>query len=654
MKLLFLLVCCFLGLIMPVHGQSTVALKNFVQMPDVESVEISPSGNKMAMLKRVISNGERVFVIEITDLRTAKKTYPVVRRNNEYEIFDLIWASDKHILLKIDFFTTLIRENTGRNPKITERRLMVLNLEDNSLKNILNGKAMNRYRSRGWQPQFQDNIVDLLPDDPLHILHAIDWDIRQAPQVFKVNLDTLERKTVLPGKENWVRILTDRQSNVRVGLFREVESGGFVDTQVQYDLIVKDINTNKWSTLTSFTENSSDAMWPLGFLDDPNHLLVEAQHNGRDAIFSIDLKNPSAKKLYYSSNTANVGGTLFYSYKTNQPVGYYTVAGIKFWDEDYVAFSDALDKALNKTNNYLKGFSKDENQYILYSQSDVDSGTYYLGNREQKSLNPVAFAYQSLDPANLPSTQKHLVSGRDGQEIEVFVTLPKSHKEGPLPTVIYSHHGRGSAAVGGFDYRTQLWANRNYAVIQVNFRHAMGAYYNFMQGDVSNWAPNLYQDLSDVTKWAVKEGYTDTQKTCLFGSGYAGYIALMAAAKKEHNFKCVATVGAMTDINNHLFNLEGFVSQDIQTARLSADKGVQKAFSPTYYAKEFDAAVLLAHGEDDSSVRAIQSLKMHAALSEHNKQSEHILIESEDSNFSTDESRIKVFQAIETLFAEHL
>lgn len=130
-------------------AQVIIPTKAFVQQADVESVQLSPSGNKIAMLKRVLSNGQRVFVVEITDLNTGKKSYPVVRRKHEFDVYQMVWASDNHILLKIDFFKQLKLENTGFNPKISERRLMVLNLTDNSLKNILNGKTFETF-SRSW------------------------------------------------------------------------------------------------------------------------------------------------------------------------------------------------------------------------------------------------------------------------------------------------------------------------------------------------------------------------------------------------------------------------------------------------------------------------------------------------------------------------
>lgn len=650
----FLTGLCMLSMSIISTAKNTIPLTDFVQLPDVENVVISPSGNKMAMLKRVLSNGERVFVVEITDLNTAKKTYPVVRRKHEFDVYQLIWASDNHILLKIDLFKQLKIENTGYNPKISERRLMVLNLKDNSLKNILGGKAMNRFQKKGWQPQFQDEIIDLLPNDPDHILHAVDWNLRLAPQVFKVNLNTLDRETVLTGRKYWENILTDRQSNVRVGVYKEIESGGLVDTKVTYEVNVKNLDTGKWSVLTKFEEGSSDRMWPIGFLADPNMLLVLADYEGNNAIFKIDLTKPNEKSLYYSRKNGNVGSRLFYSNKTNNPVGYYTTRGIHFWDESYEAVSQGIDLALPNTNNYLQAFTDDENKYLIYASSDIDSGSYYLGNRNEKTLNPVAFTYSSLDPAKLVSTEKHNISTRDGYKANVFITRPKQNTDSVSPTIIYANHGRGKASYGGFDYKTQLWANRGYTVIQVNFRNGSGSFYNFMRKDVSQWAPKLYNDIADVSEWAIHKGYADKTKMCVFGQGYTGYIALMSSIKSPDMFKCVVAFGAMTDINNHLFNKKGFVQYEQMIERLSDKSSVQNAFSPISYAKSVTSSTMLAHGEDDSMIRSVQSERLYEALVNYNKEAKFIKIENEDSSFTTDKSRKKVFEAVQVFLDRNL
>ncbi|NDV92605.1 prolyl oligopeptidase family serine peptidase [Alteromonas sp. 345S023] len=630
-----------------------VPTRSFVQLPDVVDVQLSPSGNRLAMLKRVVSNGERLFVVELTDLESGKKGYPVVRKKHEFDVYNMVWASDEHLLLQVDFFQQLKIENTGFNPKISERRLMILNINKGTLRNVLSKKTMNRFQSRGWQPQFQDTVVDLLPHDPEHILHALDWNARQTPQVFKVNLNTLARTTEMIGKENWSNFVADRQGNVRAGIYKEIISGGLVDTKVMFELHVKDEKSNKWRVLARFEQNSDDSVWPLGFTKDPNILLVKSRYEGRDAIYKIDLKNADQRTLFYANDT-NISGTLFYSNKTNNPVGYITNTNVIFWDEEYQGFKQRIDAALPNTDNRVISFDKTENKYLVFSKNDVDSGTYYLGNRKEKSLLPIAYTHSGLDPANLAKTTQHTFVARDGTTRNLFVTLPPNLTDEPVPSIVYVTEGIGDSRTGGFDFKTQLWANRGYAVVQINFRRPLSGYYGFMHGDVTQWAPTLYNDVADAYEWGKKENIIDPQNTCVFGQHFAGYIALMARAHNPSMFQCAATIAPVTDINNYLFANKGFTIYEQLIAGWSSNGNIQQKYSPISYADQVATPTFIAHGEDDGIVRVTQSQLLSEALSNQDVAVKYVEIPDEDSYFSTDESRLKVYSELEAFFASSL
>lgn len=654
---LLAIVLSFIGINTDILANEKIPIEAFAKLPDVELVELSPTANKLAILKRTLVEGKRLLVLEISDFATGKKSYPVIRRNNEFEVAELIWASDRHILLRIDFFKQLKIENTGWNPYITERRLMVLDLETNTLKNIISKMAFKRFEKKGWQPQFQDQIVDLLPDEPNYILHALDWNARVSPKVFKVNLSTLERKSVESQKQNWRSFIADRQGNVRVGTFRESRGGAIARNRLQYEVNVKNLATKKWETLWSYAYGDEDAVSPLGFMTDPNFLLVEALHENRDAIFKVDLRKPDQKELFYSEPTRNVGGEIYYSPKSGEPVGYYSGTAIHFWDEKYKAFIKGINNALAHTNNRLLSLNNDENKYLVYSESDVDSGTYYLGDRKAKSLNPVAYRYMALDPIQLAKSRKVLVDDKTHNKemtnkgkIKVFVTNPTEPQSiKPKPTIIYVNQGVGKASRGGFNDKVQLLAHQGYQVIQANFKYS-----RFMRGDISQWGDELYQNINEVLHWAKTEKMIEDDNVCLLGETYAGWAALMAIAKNKGAYKCVATIGAMTDILAQVSAHEGFVEYERVKAQLSDKRAIQKQYSPTTYTDSFSTPALIIHGESDSEVRSKQGQKFYKALKRAKNDVEYIEIKNEDSSLTTDKSRIRVYKKLIDFFDKHL
>lgn len=69
------------------------------------------------------------------------------------------------------------------------------------------------------------------------------------------------------------------------------------------------------------------------------------------------------------------------------------------------------------------------------------------------------------------------IEARDGLKLVSYLTLPLESDpkftglpKNPLPTVLLVHGGPWSRDKWGFDEQAQYYANRGYAVLQVNFR----------------------------------------------------------------------------------------------------------------------------------------------------------------------------------------
>lgn len=634
-------------------ASQSIPIKNFVMLPDVEEVELSPSGKKLATLKRVLSNGKRVLAVEIKDLNTKKRSYPVVVEKDKFNVVDIIWASDRFLLLRVDFFERLFIENSGRNPKIAMRRLMVLDLDSNSLTNILSGKARNRFVEKGWEPQYQDTIISVLPREPNFILHELDWDARVVPQVFKVNLTNMDRKTVQLGREDFIRWVNDREGNIRAGLKEEIFSGGLIPTQVFYTLVVKRSKQDRWDTLLKFEKGASNTLTPMGFLDQSNRLLARGYEDGEVVIYAIDLSKNDEKSVFYRPKTS-FKSELYYSNKDGNAVGYYTQSGAEFWDENYLTLDRAIDKALPDNNNFLKSLSADQNKYLVESKSALDAGTFYYGNKQTRSLDPVSYRYQALDPALMEPTKKITIESRDNRNIEAYLTLAKSKTSKRAPTILFSTPGFKESSNGGFNFLTQLWAHYGFNVLQVNFRFHRTGHYGFMRGGVENWAPSLINDLSDAMKWLDEKEIASANNTCLYGEGFGGYIALLTSIQTHHDFACVAANGSLSDIRMHLFNFENFTNHEKLRQGLTEDISLQRKFSPVSRVNEYELPVFLAHGQDNDNFRVKQSEAMYKALKKASKQVQYLELEGVGENLESDDIRVQVFTDLLKFFEAHI
>ena len=89
-------------------------------------------------------------------------------------------------------------------------------------------------------------------------------------------------------------------------------------------------------------------------------------------------------------------------------------------------------------------------------------------------------------------------------------------------------------------------------------------------------------------------------------------------------------------------------------AQGDANRDFLKERSPSNFAEQFNAPVLLIHGKDDFVVDINQSERMKKALERANKPVELIKMKGQDHSLSTSGSRLEALIALDAFVAEHI
>ena len=612
----------------------------FANLPDVSNVRLSPNGEYMAALVRVETKEHTGSSLVVFDLNKGTKEILLFTNNEKYKMNWFKWANNKHILLSTRFPETRFYVGT------IETRLLIINTKTGEKRNIIPNKY---YKRHNYMPQTQDTIVDLLPDDDEHILLGMDLEGHLSNGVLKVSLTKKKVTRYENAKKNFFGFITDRNHKVRIATF-------FKGTD--YEIKHKPIGKSTWQTLWRFESFDGNHVWPLGFDADPNILYVSSLHQGKEAIFKVDLQDPNlSKELVYKNEHYDVYGSLVYSNKTKKVVGLNLSdnKGYIFWDEGYAALQKGIDKALPDTNNYLLSMSDDEMRYILLSTNSANPGDYYVGDRTSKSLNVIAHAYRSLDKNQLSKKKKINYTARDGLSIEGFLTLPQgSSEDKKYPTIIFPHGGPISHDGSGFDYWTQFFTSRGYAVLQMNFRGSSGYGYDFMKAGLKNWGQAMQDDVEDGTHWMIKEGYADPDKICIAGASYGGYAALMGVIKTPDLYQCSISFAGVTDLPKLVADKQHYINGEVALEQIGRNRKLLKEHSPLRNVADITKPVLLIHGAKDRVVKHWHSEKMAKRLKKHNKQYEYLTLDNGTHFLSNSENRIATFQAMDKFLAEHL
>src|SRR5204862_6411923 len=97
----------------------------------------------------------------------------------------------------------------------------------------------------------------------------------------------------------------------------------------------------------------------------------------------------------------------------------------------------------------------------------------------------------------------------------------------PLPLVLNVHGGPWARDDWGYDPEHQLWANRGYAVLSVNYRGSTGLGKGFVNAADKEWAGKMHNDLIDAVNWAVEQKIADPNRVAIMGGSYGGYATLV-------------------------------------------------------------------------------------------------------------------------------
>jgi dipeptidyl aminopeptidase/acylaminoacyl peptidase len=255
----------------------------------------------------------------------------------------------------------------------------------------------------------------------------------------------------------------------------------------------------------------------------------------------------------------------------------------------------------------------------------------------------------------LSSVKRIEYKARDGVKIEAYLTLPKGGKEKNLPTLMFPHGGPIARDSKAFDYWAQFFANRGYAVLQMNFRGSAGQGLEFRNSGLKKWGKEMQDDIEDGALELVKRGITDPNKICIVGASYGGYAALMGVVKTPDRYKCAISVNGVSNVFDLVKDNRAFWrTYNVVDEQIGNDNKTLREISPVNYAKKIKAPVLLIHGELDRQVEIKHSYQMRDAMEKAGKNVQFIEQAGEDHYLSNEAMRVQTFKAMDDFLAEYL
>jgi dipeptidyl aminopeptidase/acylaminoacyl peptidase len=491
-----------------------------------------------------------------------------------------------------------------------------------------------------------ERISDFQVNDPSHVLIELTVEFSVFPKVYALDIYTGLTLVVQRARSPILDWTTDRAGVVRFG-------AGFDNNSNKATYITRDSADASWRTLAKWEIGASD-FDAIGFGPTPGTLLVSANHNGRDAIFEMDLNEKNSRQLLFSDAEVDVGGPIYWPADRR-------IVGFRYdnemprrmvFDAEAKGIFDAIDGVLPNAVNYVVDSSSDGRKLLIASSRDIRPIEYHLLDLDQKKMSRVGSANPALANAQLAPMKPVKIKGPDGVMLPGYLTLPVGSAGKKLPMVVYPHGGPHVRDRWGFDEMVQFFASRGYAVLQVNYRGSVGYGYDWYDAGLQGWGTVMVDDITAATKWAIAEGIADPAHTCIVGWSYGGYAALMSAVREPDLYRCSVSIAGVSDLKVLASDDSRFYGGRKAVNRiLGTDTDELKAGSPLRSPEKIKVPVLLVHGDDDIQVLVDHSKRMARALAGAKKKYELVIIKDGNHSLSRFEWRQTLLTKLEAFLA---
>jgi len=634
----------------------------FARGEAIVAAALSGDGRYLA----VIATQKDGRVVVVRDRKAPASQPPVgvlASTADRYEINWCRWATDTRLLCGLIAPQRIF----GAEMNYAATRLMAVDADGK------NGRVLLENDSQvAANAQLQDSIIDWNPGPPNTVLIALQSNIgglsertattagngsgvvgsttAQFPSVFELNVVTGLTHERLHWHAPLREFLTDHHGTTRLGW-------GIIGNTTDIEFQTRDSDAGSWRHLMTVAAFSKlPFLQPISICSDsPRCAYALGTSEGRLALWRMDLDGKSAPVVEFSHPLVDVGVALFATdgrllgveYDTDRPYIYYT-------DPQLAALLQKLNQALPAQFIVLVSASRDQKVFLVRASSDVDAGTYYVLDLEQKSLIKIGSAYPELDPKTLGRMQSINYPAQDGTSIPGYLTAPPGVRPEHLPLIVMPHGGPIYRDSWSFDFLREFLVSRGYVVLQMNFRGSSGYGQKWLFDAHQDWGGLTYSDIIDGARWAVKQGIADPARMCIVGWSFGGYAALLGAVRNPDLFRCSVSIAGVSDLSLLEAQYNQFIELGVAREQVGVDRAKLKTDSPRLHAADLRIPLLMLHGDRDVQVDVDQSEAMDRALTIAGKAHRFVLVSGAGHQFARESERTTLLTEVEKFLASSL
>lgn len=625
------------------------AVLPFLKARLVGDVQISPQGTYLAI--RVPQEDHSVLMI----LRISDKA---VINSIAFKLPEMVggysWVSDTRVVIAIlaQRGSLEIPLNYGElySVDVTKKRGRIIFGARAGEQQT--GSHVKRARSRrAWA-----SVIDLLPDDPEHILissqpYSKDREIN--PTIYRLGISRGRTKTIATSPVANAYFVADPSGQVRFAIG--------TDDKGQDAAFYRESSNSTWQRMEKLKGFSKKSR-PLRFLCDNNTVLVRDWSSSDVAgYYTVDIATGERKEIFQHEEVEPYDMLI-------DPVTC-TIAAVEY-HPDYPTYQFVNEQhQLTKTLKALIGrftgsrvqitsITRDGKLAVALVSGDRNPGRYYVVDVSSQKATPVYDRLQGRLSTRLSEMRAFMLKARDGLKLTGYITFPAGEGERDLPMVVVPHGGpHFRREFWGYDPEAQLLASQGFAVMQLNFRGSWGFGRKFQRAGFREWGGKVQEDIIDATRWAISQGIANKDRICIYGASFGAYSAMQSTILAPDLFRCAVGYAGAYDLN--LIYKSGIISESKRDVlhyekAIGRDTAQLEQLSPAYNADKINIPVFLAHGGKDESTPIEHAENMKEALDKRGIEYEWMVKPKEGHGFVSIANQVEFYTRLIKFLRKHI
>jgi len=615
-------VCCFQAC--GNRESRIIPVEDFFSSSEKRSFQLSPGGGYVAYLG-LYEGRQNIYIIHLDEGNREVR----VTSETEHGIHSYFWADDDELIF----------------------------IKDKGVDDSLRVFAVNR-NTQAVRLLMQPANVKLRWISPAKrvtedgLLVSLNERDSSVFDVYRLSTDACKKELIARNPGNIIKWYADQNGKLRLALASD---------SVQETMLYRNSEAEPFRPI--MTNSFKTSINPLGFSSEHISHIFALSNANRDklALVEIDMETGNEVREIYNHPEVDIDQGGYSAERGEMSYALYST-----WKQQRYFLTERSRSVYQAIERKLEGYEVNildhdtaHNRFIVRSYTDKDPGAIYYFDKSSDRLVKLADDNPKLNGRTLAAMKPVTYRSRDGREIQGYLTLPPHDKAKKLPVIVYLHNGPGDRVKWRFDPEVQFFANRGFAVFQLNYRGSGGYGKAFWTAGFKEWGGKVQDDITDGVRWLIDEGIVDSTRIGIYGTGFGGYSALHGACFNSELYACAASYAGFANFFTYLKEFPPHLKPYLQMyyeiiGNPEIEPDLIKSMSPVFHSDSIKIPVFIAQGGKDSWSTVNETNQFVQKLKKRKIPVTYMLREEEGRYFHNEETRITFYRKLGEFFDKYL